>query len=381
MKSIVAAAAIFAALAAHGLQASPAPDDLRPLLEPIWRQHDLPALAGAIVTSKGLQAVGVVGVRKYDTQTPATVNDQFHLGSDTKAMTATLLAMLVEEGKLSWDETLEKIFPELATVMNAAYRDVTVEQLLAHRAGFSDASWPQGKTFADMWNLPGPPREQRAAYVSMVLREAPINKPGTKFLYSNRSYAVAGAIAEKIANVPWEELMQQRLFGPLKMTTCGFGAMGAPGKIEEPWQHRVYGTVHQPVEPGPRADNPPVIGPAGTVHCSIGDWAKFIQAHLQGERGIRGLLKPETFKRLHSAPFGGDYGYGWLFAERAWAGGIALNHAGSNTMNYAIVWMAPAPLKDFAVLVMTNQADTAGDTFKACDETAAALIGRFTGKN
>lgn len=379
MKRVVLAALLLVVFPAGTMRTASAPADLRTLLEPIWRQHDLPALAGAIVTSKGVTAVGVVGVRKYDTQIGATVNDQFHLGSDTKAMTATLLAMLVEEGKLSWHETLAKIFPELAATMNPAYRDVTVEQLLAHRAGFSDASWPQGKTFADMWNLPGPPREQRTAYLSMVLHEAPVNKPGTKFLYSNRSYAVAGAIAEKIANAPWEELIQKRLFGPLKMTTCGFGAMGAPGKIEEPWQHRVYGAVHQPIEPGPRADNPPVIGPAGTVHCSIGDWAKFIQAHLQGERGIPGLLKPETFKRLHSAPFGGDYGYGWLLAERSWAGGIALNHAGSNTQNYAIVWMAP--LKDFAVLVMTNQADTAGDTFKACDETAAALIGRFTGKN
>lgn len=367
-----------AVTAGYSLQESTSPEDLRSLLEPIREKHDLPALAGAIVTSKGLQAIGVVGVRKYGTKTAAAVDDQFHLGSDTKAMTATLLAMYVDEGKLGWDWTLEKIFPELASSMNPAYRHVTLEQMLAHRAGFSDASWPQGKTFNDMYELPGPPRAQRRAYVAMVLREAPVNEPGTKFLYSNRSYAVAGAVAEKIANAPWEELMQKRLFGPLKMNTCGFGAMGTPGKIDEPWQHRVYGTTHQPIEPGPRSDNPPVIGPAGTVHCSIGDWAKFIQAHLRGERGEFGLLKAATFKRLHTAPFGGDYGFGWLHAQRPWADGLALNHAGSNTMNFAIVWMAP--LKDFAVLVMTNQADTQQETFKACDETAAALIQRFNVK-
>src|SRR5215472_16531462 len=140
------------------LQAAPAPEDLRSLLEPILGKHDLPALAGAIVTSKGLQAVGVVGARKYGTKVAATINDQFHLGSDTKAMTATLLAMYVEQGKLGWDWTLERIFPELASSMNPAYRRVTLEQMLAHRAGFSDASWPQGKTFTDMYELPGPPR-------------------------------------------------------------------------------------------------------------------------------------------------------------------------------------------------------------------------------
>jgi len=367
---------VFCAMAAGScLQGSPSPRDLRALLEPIRQKHDLPALAGAIVTSKGLQAVGVTGVRKYGADTPAGIDDQFHLGSNSKAITATLLATLVEEGKLSWNQTLEQIFPELVKDMNPAYRHVTVEQMLAHRAGFSGGAWPEGKTRIDLYELPGPPREQRWAFVKMILREPPVNEPGKQFLYSNRSYAVAGVIAEKITNLPWEELMQKRIFGPLKMSTCGFGAMGTAGKIDEPWQHRLEGTHHVSIEPGPQMDNPPVVAPAGTVHCSIGDWAKFIQAHLRGERGEPGLLKPETIKYLHTAPFG-DYGFGWGHAQRPWAGGLALTHTGSNTMNLAIVWMAP--LKDFAVLVMTNQADPGDVTFKACDEVEAALIQEFT---
>jgi CubicO group peptidase (beta-lactamase class C family) len=361
-------------------QNPPVPENLNSLLDPIRQKYDLPALAGAIVTSKGLSAVGAVGVRKYGTDTRVTINDQFHLGSDTKAMTATLLATLVEEGKLSWNSTLEQVLPELAPKMNPAYRKVTLEQLLAQRAGLSDESWPKGKSFRDVHDLPGPPREQRAAYVAMVLSEPPVNEPGSTFLYSNRNYAVAGAIAEKIANDSWESLMQKRIFNPLGMQTCGFGAMGTPGKtdpkkIDQPWQHTVLTLgVHKPIEPGPLADNPPAIGPAGTVHCSIVDWGKFITAHLRGKQGEKGILKPETFKRLHTPPFGGDYGFGWLMADRSWAGGRALNHAGSNTQNFAIVWMAPA--KDFAVLIMTNQAG--GDTFNACDATAAALIQHFT---
>jgi CubicO group peptidase (beta-lactamase class C family) len=95
------------------------PENLNSLLEPILKKYDLPALAGAIVTSKGLSAVGAVGVRKYGTDTPVTVDDQFHLGSDTKAMTATMLATLVEEGKLSWSTTLEQVFPDLARGLRA----------------------------------------------------------------------------------------------------------------------------------------------------------------------------------------------------------------------------------------------------------------------
>jgi CubicO group peptidase (beta-lactamase class C family) len=354
-------------------QAARAPENLNSLLEPLLKKYDLPALAAAIVTSKGLSAVGAVGVRKYGTDTPVTINDQFHLGSDTKAMTATMLATLVEEGKLSWGTRLEQVFPDLTAKMDPAYRKVTLEQLLAHRAGFTDESWPQGKTFKDMHEMPGTPREQRAVYVAMVLSERPVNQPGSAYLYSNRSYAVAGAIAEKVANDSWEHLMQKRLFQPLGMESCGFGAMGTPGAtdpktIDQPWQHKLLLTFHRPIEPGPLADNPAAIGPAGTVHCSVVDWGKFITAHLRGEKGESGILKPETFKRLHTPAFGGDYAFGWLVLDRPWAGGPALNHAGSNTQNFAIVWMAPA--KDFAVLIMTNQ----GDTFDACDATAAALI-------
>jgi CubicO group peptidase (beta-lactamase class C family) len=377
---VAALSVLLSATPPHSSGANSSAENLDSLLEPIRRKFDLPALAGAIVTSKGLVAAGAVGVRKYGTDTPVTINDQFHLGSDTKAMTATMLATLVEEGKLSWSTTLEQVFPELAAGMNSAYRKVTLEELLSHRAGFTDESWPQGKTFRDLHNLPGTPREQRAAYVAAVLSERPVNQPGSTYLYSNRSYAVAGAIAEKVADDSWENLMQKRLFEPLAMHSCGFGAMGTPGvtdpkKIDQPWQHRLILDFHRPIEPGPLADNPPAIAPAGTVHCSIVDWGKFVTAHLRGEKGEKGILKPETFKRLHMPSFGGNYAFGWLVFDRSWAGGgPALHHAGSNLQNFAIVWMAPA--RDFAVLIMTNQ----GDTFDACDQTAAALIDHFTKK-
>ncbi len=96
-------------------------------------------------------------------------------------------------------------------------------------------------------------------------------------------------------------------------------------------------------------------------------------AHLRGEQGKPGLLKPETFKRLHTPPFGGDYAFGWLITDGEWAGGRALTHAGSNTQNYALVRMAPR--RNLAVLVTTNQG---GDkAAKACDQAAAALMGFY----
>jgi CubicO group peptidase (beta-lactamase class C family) len=345
-----------------------APADIGSVLEPIRERYDLPALAGGIVTSDGIVAQGAVGVRKYGTETPVTINDEFHLGSDTKAMTATIIAMLVEKGKLSWSMTLSDALPELATTMDPAYRSVTLDQLLAHRAGFTDNSWPIGETFQSMHNLPGSPRDQRWKYAQMILKEAPTKARPGEFLYSNRSYAIAGVIAERTSNIPWERMMQSWLFEPLGMDTCGFGAMGTPGKIDQPWQHTLSEKMHNPIGPGPLSDNPVVIAPAGLVHCSVGDWAKFIQSHLRGEKGLPGILRPDTFKMLHTAY--GDYGFGWMTVQRSWGGGRVLTHAGSNNQSYAVVWMAP--LRDFAVLVMTNQGGD--EAFKACDETAFALI-------
>ncbi len=346
-----------------------APADLNPLLQPILEKYDLPAVAGAIVTSTGVIGAGAVGVRKYRSKISVTIDDQFHLGSDTKAMTAVILAMLVEKKQLGWTTTLASALPELAPKMDSAYRNVTLEQLLSHRAGFTAETAPRGKSLLDLHRLPASPREQRWAYAEMILREPPEASPGTKYIYSNRSYAIAGVIAEKIANKPWEDLMREWLFNPLGMNSCGFGAMGTPGKINEPLQHILKFGTHIPVEPGPLADNPAAIAPAAAVHCSVLDWAKFIQANLRGEKGLSGILKPETFKKLHTPPYG-DYAFGWLVLDRTWAGGRAFAHAGSNTQNYANAWFAPQ--KDFGELVMINQGGDAAA--KASDDAASALI-------
>lgn len=345
------------------------PANLNSTLQPILEKYDLPALAGAIVTAKTFMAVGAVGVRKYGGKTPVTIEDQFHLGSDTKAMTATIIAMMVETDRISWSTTLAAALPELAPKMDPAYRNVTLEQLMNHRAGFTAESWPRGQTLLDVQQLPGSPREQRWAYAKMILKEPPEVAPGTKFLYSNRSYAIAGVIAEKTANKAWEDMMREWLFAALGMDSCGFGAMGTAGKLDQPLQHELKGREHRAIEPGPLADNPLAIAPAGTVHCSVIDWAKFLQAHLRGENGFGGILEPGTFRKLHTPPFD-DYAFGWLAVDRPWAGGRALTHAGSNTQNYAVAWIAPK--KDFAVAVMTNQG---GDqAAKAADAAASALI-------
>jgi CubicO group peptidase (beta-lactamase class C family) len=359
--------------AAHAGALLAAQQDLTPILEGIRRKHDLPAMAGAVVMGDRIVAQGVCGERKRRTGVPPEPDDVWHLGSCTKAMTATLIALLVEKGQLRWDTTLADVFPHLSATMHEEYRRVTIRQLLAHRSGLPQEQ-PADVSVTELRELPGAPREQRGAFVGMRLVGPPLSSPGSTFQYSNAGYIILGAVAEQVADMPYETLMGDLLFRPLGMKTACFAAATSETEIEQPWQHPVVWNG-MPVAVPPTAENdlPPVYYPAGGVHCSVGDWAKFITMHLRDEREEGGLLKPETIKALHTSQYGDDYAMGWLITERTWGGGEVLYHGGSQNMNYAVVWMAPK--KDFAVLVTSNQG---GDVaVNACDEVAGNLIGRY----
>ncbi len=331
------------------------------LLKPIRQKFGVPAMAAALVTSEGIQFVGAVGVRKRGTDVPVALDDLWHLGSDGKAMTSTLIARLVERGQLQWDTTLAEIFPELASQMTPEFQKVTLLQLLSHHAGL-----PPNLELTDY--LGDDTTTLRLRAVREETAKKPRHAPGSNYEYSNLGYIIAGAVVEKITGQSWEKAISQEVFEPLQMTSAGFGGTGTPGQMDQPWPHTADG---KPASGnGPAMDNPPVMGPAGRIHCSIQDWAKFVQDQLRGDRGKPALLKPATYQKLHTPPFGGDYALGWMAVERSWGGGKVLNHGGDNTMNCANVWIAPK--RDFAILVCVNQ--SGGTAFQATDEAVGALI-------
>ncbi|MCX7014107.1 MAG: serine hydrolase [Candidatus Sumerlaeota bacterium] len=332
------------------------------ILKLVRQKYDLPAMAGAIVTSKGLVAAGAVGVRKRGTDVAVGLEDQWHLGSDTKVMTALLAGLLVERGQLDWDAKIATLLPDLAPSFHPDFAGITLREVLNHRAGLP-SKLPQ-RTSSPSESI----QSQRLQAVKQILSAEPAYPPGSKFLYSNQDYVLAGAILEHITGKPWEQVIREGIFDPLGMKSAGFGGVGTPGQIDQPWPHRANG---QPMpRNGPNVDNPPLIGPAGRVHCSIQDWAKFIADQLRGLRGEPALAKPSTYEALATSPGETGYGFGWIVAKRDWAGGKALNHAGSNTMNFCVAWLAPE--RDFAVLVCVNQGG--GDVPKAADQAVAALI-------
>src|SRR5262249_4081488 len=98
-------------------------------------RYSLPALAAAAVVGGGVVAVGAVGTRRAGANIPVSLDDRFHIGSDGKAMTALLAAMLIEAGNLGWDTTVAAIFPELAGTMGEGVGSIRVDQLLSHTSG------------------------------------------------------------------------------------------------------------------------------------------------------------------------------------------------------------------------------------------------------
>ncbi len=110
-----------------------------------------------------------------------------------------------------------------------------------------------------------------------------------------------------------------------------------------------------------------------TLIAVLADWSKFIAVHVAGARGETDFLKPETFAKLHTPPDDGDYALGWMVTRRPWAGGVALTHTGSNSMWFAVTWLAPG--KDFAVMAVTNSGGSSAPA--AYDEAVGAMIQSF----
>ena len=329
-------------------------------LEPLLSKHKVPGLVAGIIENGELTAAGGVGLRKIGSPELMTVHDKLHLGSNTKAMTATLIALLVERKLLSWNSTIGEIFPDLDPAPHPDFRKVTVLQLLTHRGGLpANGPW---------WKLgTGSLIDQRETLLKKILVEPPQHPPDSKLLYSNVGYVIAGHMAEKVTGQSWETLINEHLFRPLKMTSAGFGIPSSDKQVDQPWGHQVTLGIQRTL----RIDNDPALGPAGTVYCTIEDWSRFIGMHLEGARGTSQFLTPESFKILHTPVSSDPFACGWIVAERPWAKGTVLTHTGSNTTWYSMVWIAPEI--NAAFMSVTNHGDDTGR--RACDDAIVALIG------
>ena len=331
----------------------------------------LTAVAAAVIVDGELAGAAASGERKRDSGIPVTVDDRWHVGSITKSMTSTLLAVLQEDGLLSADDALPVLLPDIE--MAGGWSNCTLHHLLTHTAG-APANFPIESQ--EVW--PDTPEElvaERRRFIADVLAEEPESPCGESFAYSNVGYTIAGHIAESIAGVPYQALMQNRVFVPLALMSTGFGAPRGEYPDQEPVGHQVLLGRRFPADPfETRADNTPLIAPAGTVHMKMEDLAQYGAVHLEGEHGTEPvLLSQSSWQRLHT-PFLDQYASGWLVDERDWAGGSVIWHNGSNTLWYALLMLLPARNTVLAFVTNDGAIETAERAFMELAEELAAEL-------
>lgn len=356
----LAAAPSGLALPARSRTARSTPDEA---LDAVFASAAPTALAGAVVSRAGLTWSGVRGVRQAGGGQPVTLQDRWHLGSNTKAMTAAVFARLVEAGRADWDMTVADAFPALT--IDPAWRGTPLTTLMRHRSGLADAdvigvSW-LSVARDDPRSLPA----QRAAIAAAALGRPPSGRPGA-FAYSNAGYMIVGAAIEAITGQAWEDVMRAELFEPLGLSSAGFGAPPDPNA----WGHHASDGRLLPMDPAGPADNPLAMGPAATAHMTLADNARWVQAMLgagpQGWLGADSLTRLTTTTETNPA-----YALGWITRASPPAAGIGrtIAHEGSNTLWHAVVVAAPESGQGF--IACANDAAKGG---AACQQLVQRLM-------
>ncbi len=285
------------------------------------------------------------GIRAIGHPESVQLQDQWHLGSCTKPMTAFLIGRLVDRGLLRWTTTVGEVAPH-GIVLHPSVASITVEQLLSHSSGLVGPTTVEG---GQLWPLlfaePSQTAKLRSRLVAGILELPTQFSPGSKRQYSNSGYVVLGWIIEQRLRRSWEQVIRTELFRPLQMKSCGFGPAGCENAEHptQPWSHIDGEHGLESVPPGISADNPLAVGPAGTVHCNAQDWTKFLRVLLNHTQAPRGWIKRTTYDKLLSTDGATPYTFATVAKlDRKWAQGPVYSMAGSNTMNYAIMMVAPA---------------------------------------
>jgi len=311
----------------------------------------VPAAAIIAVSSSGETCIRVAGVKQLGSKTPALADDPWHIGSNHKAMTATLAMALVEDGHIRLDSTVPAVLGDTFRV-HGGWDGVTLQMLLTHRSGVEPNPAPMKSLRYILFGRDGEngPSKDRKQALKDVLKKAPEKIPGKQYQYSNYGYTLAGEMLEAAMDKPYEVLLREELWQPLGMEG---GIIGAPkGKGRDDFRgHRGV-----PIEVAPpAADNAHIMSPAGTFSYPLEAYSRFLVDQLRGQLADeRALLSPQSYNTIATSPDDlADYGLGWGLRDNGW-----LQHSGSNTM--WLVATVVAPDRDLAVSVLTNYGETEG---------------------
>ena len=251
----------------------------------VVRDWQIPALAISVVKDGRVAFSKGYGVRELGKPGAADAQTLFAIGSTTKAMTAAAIAMLVDEGKVRWDDPVTRHLPTFQTADPYITREMTVRDLLTHRGGLGNADY--------LWYESDIPSAEVRRRVRLL---RPSYSMRSSFIYQNVMYALAGDVVAAVSGTPWEEFVRRRIFEPLGMsrTVATLRETQTRDNVATP-HDRIDGTI-RPI----RNASVDPVAPAGSIWSSVDDMAKWMRFMLDTARTSSGrpLIKPATWAEL-----------------------------------------------------------------------------------
>ena len=283
--------------------------DFEKIANEIMVKNTIPAMAFAVITEDSITIKKVLGhhkITEINEKSNVNIDDYFHLGSNTKAITGFIAGYLVDRDKIQWDTKLFELFPKLKNKSNNDYHSITLEDLLTHQANiqpFNDT-----REFQKLPKFKGNKQQKRAEFSKYVLTLKPVDTTNTttSYNYSNAGYSIAAMMLEKVSGKSWEDLCLEILKSEMNIDFV----FGWPNRNlkNQPFGHWVEKGNIVPVYPDVDYELS-LVEPAGNISMNIGNYAKFIQINMKGLAKKNKFLKSKTYKFLHTAK--SDYAIGW----------------------------------------------------------------------
>jgi CubicO group peptidase (beta-lactamase class C family) len=320
-----------------------------------WR---VPGLAIGVVKDDSVVYLRGFGTRTLGRDEPVDEHTAFAIASTTKAFTATAVAMLVDEGKVRWDDPVTRHVPGFQLADPRLASELTVRDLLTHRSGLPNTDF--------LWYASPSSREEILRRLRFV---RPVARPRTAYAYNNTAYVMAGMVVQGASGTPWEDFVRSRILQPLGMreTLMGFQGLEARGNVATP--HVELRDTVRPIA-WRDMDN---AGPAGSMNSSVADMARWMRFQLAGgvwggqrlvsERQHREMLTPQFIvprqqyypaARLADPNFTA-YGLGWFMQD--YRGRTLAMHTGSIDGMSAILALVPEERLGLVVFANLDHAE------------------------
>ncbi|WP_255323020.1 serine hydrolase [Lysobacter sp. K5869] len=336
------------------------------IVEEVQARYRLPGFAVAVVENGKVAYSHTQGELVAGSGQAVGPDALFKIASNTKSMTTALLARLVDQGKLRWDDPVTKYLPDFRMHEDWVTREMQVRDLLIHNSGLRAGA-------GDLMLWPEPNRFTRADVIHGLRYLKPVHSFRSRYDYDNLLYIVAGEVAAAAGGAPYEDLLRREVFAPLGMDGCRVGAFARAeaGPLAQPHARRDgrYVPVREDGDTIPATS----MDPAGGVRCGLNDMTRWLRAWLDPATPARDgkpwLSEPQRVElwraqmpmtpgrrqRDWSNTHFAAYGYGWRLSD--FDGEFKVSHTGTLMGMYSLTALLPERKAGFVVLINGDAGD------------------------